>query len=61
MVTRDSAAGARPYHHGDLRAALVQEAMALLAADGLAGFSVAKLARRLGVSSASPYRHFPDR
>ncbi|MGW4567410.1 TetR/AcrR family transcriptional regulator [Streptomyces sp. NPDC004561] len=58
---RDSAPGARPYHHGDLRAALVQEAMSLLAADGLAGFSVAKLARRLGVSSASPYRHFPDR
>ncbi|MHB9848847.1 TetR/AcrR family transcriptional regulator [Streptomyces krungchingensis] len=58
---RDSAAGTRPYHHGDLRAALVQEAMSLLAADGLAGFSVAKLARSLGVSSASPYRHFPDR
>ncbi|TGN79424.1 TetR/AcrR family transcriptional regulator [Streptomyces bauhiniae] len=60
-MTRDSAEGARPYHHGDLRAALVQEAMHLLAAEGLAGFSVAKLARALGVSSASPYRHFPDR
>ncbi|GAA4967807.1 AcrR family transcriptional regulator [Nonomuraea thailandensis] len=49
------------YHHGDLRTVLVREGVALLAESGLAGFSVAKVATRAGVSSAAPYRHFPDR
>lgn len=51
----------RRYHHGDLATALVDGGVALLAEVGLAGFSVAALARRLGVSTAAPYRHFPDR
>ncbi|MEV6596207.1 helix-turn-helix domain-containing protein [Actinoplanes sp. NPDC051346] len=51
----------RGYHHGDLRAALVQASFELLAEGGLQRFSVAAVARRLGVSSAAPYRHFPDR
>lgn len=51
----------RRYHHGDLRAGLVREGIALLAETGVAGFSVAKVAVRAGVSSAAPYRHFPDR
>ncbi len=50
-----------PYHHGDLRAALVRRGREQLAEAGLAGFSVAQVARRVGVSSAAPYRHFPDR
>jgi AcrR family transcriptional regulator len=50
-----------PYHHGDLRAALVQAGRELLAEGGIAGFSVAQVARRVAVSSAAPYRHFPDR
>jgi AcrR family transcriptional regulator len=49
------------YHHGDLRAALVRGGRDQLAEAGLAGFSVARVARRVGVSSAAPYRHFPDR
>jgi AcrR family transcriptional regulator len=49
------------YHHGDLRAALVGASFDLLAEQGLHGFSVAAAARRLGVSPAAPYRHFPDR
>ncbi|MFG1610201.1 TetR/AcrR family transcriptional regulator [Actinoplanes sp. NPDC049265] len=49
------------YHHGDLRAALIGASFELLAEHGLHGFSVAAVARRLGVSSAAPYRHFPDR
>lgn len=52
---------AAPYHHGDLRSALIEESFALLRETGLAGFSVAALARRLGVSTAAPYRHFADR
>lgn len=50
-----------PYHHGDLRAALVRGGRDQLAAGGLAGFSVAKVAHRVGVSSGAPYRHFADR
>ena len=37
----------RGYHHGDLRAALVQASFELLAADGYQRFSVAAVARRL--------------
>ena len=51
----------RRYHHGDLRAALIEASFDLLAEQGLQRFSVAAVARRLGVSSAAPYRHFPDR
>jgi AcrR family transcriptional regulator len=49
------------YHHGELRAALISGAFELLRESGLTGFSVAELARRLGVSTAAPYRHFADR
>ncbi len=51
----------RKYHHGDLPAALIRASFELLAAEGLNGFSVAAVARRLGVSAAAPYRHFKDR
>ncbi|HWS36319.1 MAG TPA: TetR/AcrR family transcriptional regulator [Actinoplanes sp.] len=51
----------RAYHHGDLRAALITASFELLAESGLQKFSVAAVARRLKVSSAAPYRHFPDR
>jgi len=51
----------RPYHHGDLPAALIRTSFELLAEHGLAEFSVAKVARRLGISTAAPYRHYPDR
>jgi AcrR family transcriptional regulator len=51
----------RGYHHGDLRTALIGASFDLLAEGGLQRFSVAAVARRLGVSSAAPYRHFPDR
>jgi AcrR family transcriptional regulator len=49
------------YHHGDLRAALVTAAVELVAEKGVAGLSVAEAARRAGVSSAAPYRHFASR
>ncbi|MBG0564398.1 TetR/AcrR family transcriptional regulator [Actinoplanes aureus] len=51
----------RSYHHGELRAALIQASFDLLAESGLQRFSVAAVARRLAVSTAAPYRHFPDR
>jgi AcrR family transcriptional regulator len=49
------------YHHGDLRAALVDVAVELIAERGVQGFSLAEASRRLGVTVAAPYRHFADR
>jgi hypothetical protein len=46
---------------GDLRAAVIDAAFDQLATGGLAEFSVAKIARQLGVRTAAPYRHFPGR
>lgn len=49
------------YHHGDLPAQLVSVVRDLIEAHGPDGFSVAEAARRAGVSSAAPYKHFKDR
>ncbi|GAA5159860.1 MULTISPECIES: TetR/AcrR family transcriptional regulator [Amycolatopsis] len=49
------------YHHGDLRAALVEAALTLIAERGIDALSVAEAARRTGVSPGAPYRHFPTR
>lgn len=49
-----------PYHHGDLRAALLREAEAELAEKGAEGFSLRGVARRAGVSHAAPAHHFGD-
>jgi AcrR family transcriptional regulator len=49
------------YHHGDLRRAILDEAVALLESDGPAALSLREVARRLGVSHNAPSRHFPDR
>jgi AcrR family transcriptional regulator len=49
------------YHHGDLRAALVDAAIDLIAERGVHGFSLAEASRRVGVTVAAPYRHFADR
>jgi AcrR family transcriptional regulator len=49
------------YHHGDLRAALLQAAGAILEKEGLSVLSLREAARRAGVSHNAPYRHFADR
>ncbi|WP_206682588.1 TetR/AcrR family transcriptional regulator [Paragemmobacter straminiformis] len=48
------------YHHGDLRAALLDAAEAELAERGVEGFSLRQVARRAGVSHAAPAHHFTD-
>jgi AcrR family transcriptional regulator len=53
--------GRRPYHHGRLREALLAAARALISERGLAGFTLAEAAKRVGVTGAAPYRHFADR
>lgn len=52
---------ARTYHHGDLPGAMVRAAMELLEEDGAHDLSLRAAARRAGVSTAAPYRHFADR
>lgn len=49
-----------PYHHGDLRAALVRAGREILDAEGLPALTLRAAARRAGVSHAAPYRHFAD-
>jgi len=56
-----SAPSPRPYHHGNLRAALVRAATELLAAEGPLGVTLRGAARKAGVSQAAPYRHFQDK
>jgi AcrR family transcriptional regulator len=51
----------QPYHHGDLRRALVVAARALLEESGPEALSLRDVARRVGVSHNAPYRHFPTR
>src|SRR6185312_8156114 len=50
----------RPYHHGDLRNALLESARSILEKDGLEALSLRAVARGAGVSHAAPYRHFPN-
>lgn len=50
-----------PYHHGDLRAHLVETVRQLVEEKGADGFSISEAARRAGVSSAAPYKHFHDK
>lgn len=49
------------YHHGDLRRALVEAALQLLAEGGTEALGLRELARRVGVSASAPYRHFRDK
>ena len=51
----------RPYHHGNLRAALLSAAETALEAHGVAALSLRELSRAVGVSHASPRRHFSDK
>jgi AcrR family transcriptional regulator len=51
----------RPFHHGNLRAVLLEQAEAMLRADGIDGLSLRELARQAGVSHGAPRSHFIDR
>jgi AcrR family transcriptional regulator len=57
-VTPKSAA---PYHHGDLRTALVEAAVEMAEKEGIEAITTRAIARKVGVSHAAPARHFPDR
>jgi AcrR family transcriptional regulator len=46
----------RPYHHGDLRRALIETAMEMLSQGRNWQFTLREVARRAGVSHAAPYK-----
>jgi AcrR family transcriptional regulator len=49
------------YHHGNLRAALVETGIAMAREAGPEGVALREVARRVGVSHNAAYRHFADR
>ena len=51
----------RPYHHGNLREALLERAVVVIDERGAQDLSLRELARDVGVSHAAPRRHFADR
>ena len=51
----------RTYHHGNLRQALIQSGLELIAEQGARALTLRELGKRAGVSRMAPYRHFRDR
>ena len=61
MKKTRAAAKLRPYHHGDLRHALIDAALALVTEEQDWTFSLREVARRAKVSHNAPYNHFPEK
>jgi len=49
------------YHHGDLKNALIEAGIKILAKEGVSGLSLRKVAKEAGVSHSAPYAHFTDK
>ncbi|MDH5672016.1 MAG: TetR/AcrR family transcriptional regulator [Myxococcales bacterium] len=58
---KKSESSSRPYHHGNLREALLSAAVEAIGEHGVAGLKLRDLARRVGVSHGAPANHFRDR
>ena len=58
---RPPASRDRPYHHGNLRRGLLDEALATIRAEGVDGLTLREIGARLGVSRTALYRHFADK
>lgn len=50
----------KAYHHGNLKRALIEKAIEIIKEEGVAGLSLRKAARKVGVSHAAPAHHFGD-
>jgi AcrR family transcriptional regulator len=59
--TRSARKPARSYHHGNLRRALLDEALVTIRHDGVEGVTLRDIGARLGVSRTALYRHFADK
>ena len=51
----------RPYHHGNLKHALLEASLGLIREIGPRAFTLREVARRAGVSHNAPYRHFRNK
>ncbi len=63
-MTRQKRTACKPvgrYHHGNLRRALLDEALATIRAEGVDGLTLREIGARLGVSRTALYRHFADK
>ncbi|MGO9320131.1 MAG: TetR/AcrR family transcriptional regulator [Solirubrobacteraceae bacterium] len=60
-VSERASVSERPYHHGNLRTALLAQAERIVRERGVQELSLRELAREVGVSHGAPRRHFPDR
>jgi AcrR family transcriptional regulator len=60
-AAKKAAAPRAAFHHGNLREALVDAAIALVEEGGPENVSLREAAKRTGVSSGAPFRHFPNR
>jgi AcrR family transcriptional regulator len=61
LPAKPRGAKSQPYHHGDLRRALVDTALLLVTEEQDWAFSLREVARRAGVSHHAPYNHFPEK
>lgn len=50
-----------PYHHGNLKNALIEAGISYINENGMTGFSLRKIAAQCGVSHTAPYSHFTDK
>ncbi len=60
-MTSDAPTELKPYHHGDLRRAIIDTALDMLQEQKGWQFTLREIARRADVSHSAPYRHFPDK
>jgi AcrR family transcriptional regulator len=60
-ITPSAGPTSAPYHHGDLRRALIDTALRMVTKEGAWNFTLREVARRAGVSHAAPYNHFEDK
>jgi AcrR family transcriptional regulator len=60
-LTRPACKPRRSYHHGNLRRALLDEAVATIRAEGVGALTLREIGARLGVSRTALYRHFSDK
>jgi AcrR family transcriptional regulator len=61
LAKKNRRANPQPYHHGDLRRALIDTALELVTEEQDWAFSLREVARRAGVSHQAPYNHFPEK